>query len=271
MIDRGAFAQHVHDALGHLYDFPFLETSPLSASMRLPDRGEGGISLHRILVDAIERLKPSRDVAADSAAWKNYRLLHLRYVRSLSASAVARELGLSARQAQRIQTLAVASVAALLRESYRPPSANPAFTEHLPSSDSADPAVAPDLVLDEELAAILSDRHPDPEPFPVTIRRAIDTMRPILEARQSSIELSIDEELASRIGPRHVIRPAIVQLLLAAVDRAGPGCLLVSARAAGASVELTIAPDDQLGSIEPAEWRETVERRPPVPPTPPKG
>jgi CheY-like chemotaxis protein len=261
MIERNSFDQHVHDALGHLYDFPFLEASPLSDALELRRRGEGGIALHRILIDAIERLKPSRDVATESAAWKNYRSLHLRYVRSLSASGVAGELGLSARQAQRIQTLAVASVAALLRDAYRSRAVGEVVVEHGRGTPSPEPVNATDMVLDAELAAILGDDDRDPEPFPTTLHGAVDTIRPILEARRSSIELAVGDDLASRIGPRHLVRPAVVQLLLAAVDRAGAGRLRVSAAARGTSVELTIDALDETDAVEPNESSEPFERR----------
>jgi CheY-like chemotaxis protein len=256
-IDRSSFDQHVHDALGRLYDFPFLDASPLCDALGLRRRGEGGIALHRLLIDAIEQLKPSRDVAAESAVWKSYRSLHLRYVRALSASAAARELGLSARQAQRIQTLAVGSVAALLREAYRPWPATEISPNH-PSGTGLAREVGPDLVLDEELAAILGDDQPDPEPFLTILRGAIETVRPMLVARRASVDLSADDGLDSRIGPRHLVRPAVVQLLLAAIDRSELGTVRVAATARGASVALAI----DLGVVGvPGPHEESFERR----------
>jgi CheY-like chemotaxis protein len=261
MIDRSAFDQQVHDALGHLYDFPFLESSPLGQSLGLRERGEGGVSLHRALVDAIERLKPARDVAPDSAAWKTYRSLHLRYVRALSAGAVAHELGLSARQAQRIQALAVPSVAALLRETYRPHPGDARTSVELAGQSAVDSVPGSELVLDEELAAILQDESPDAEPFPVTLRGAIDTIRPILDARRLALELAIADELSTRIGPRHLIRPAIVQLLLASVDRAGSGRVVITATDVGGLVSLTMTSGTGDGPVDVSTSAETFERR----------
>src|SRR5579872_7364798 len=120
MTDRDSFGNQIHEAMAHLYDFPYLERSLVAGQLGLRDVRGGGTSLHRLLVDAIERLKPPRDVAADAVAWKVYRYLQLRYVRSLSASAVAGELGLSTRQAQRVQSAAIASLTTILWETGRP-------------------------------------------------------------------------------------------------------------------------------------------------------
>jgi CheY-like chemotaxis protein len=257
MIDRERFDSLVHEALSHLYDFPYLETSPLSAALGVPGRQEGGSALHRILIESIERLKPSRDVDGDSVAWKVYRVLHLRFVRSLSAGAVARELGLSTRQAQRIQIVAVASVATLLRESRGSTSASAT----LPDKSVSDVIDDIDPVLEDELTAILAGDPGDVEPFLATLRGAVETVRPIVDARGARLELAADDDLDARIAPRQLVRPAIVQLLLAALDGAGSGQVVVVARMVGSEVELSISLEAVGQPVRRDDWRDVFERR----------
>src|SRR5215831_155828 len=144
----------VQEALAHLYDVAFLERSPLGEALGLPRRRGAGAALHRRLLETIERLKPPRDVAVESVAWKIYRVLHLRYVRSLSVAAVANELGLSTRQTQRVHAAAVAAVAAMLGEAGGAEDGGEAREADPPPTEATNPPL--EALLDGEIAAILA-------------------------------------------------------------------------------------------------------------------
>jgi CheY-like chemotaxis protein len=234
MIDRARFEADVHEALAHLYDFPFLERSPVAERLELRAARGGGPALHRRLVETIERLKPPRDVAADAVAWKVYRLLLLRYVRSLSASAVAAELGLSTRQAQRVQSVAISSLATLLSDQASVAAPVAAFSpsglsEFALATPERSPAEGTVTLLDDALAAVLAGEHSELEAFPGLLRGALETVAPVLAARGLRFEVSIDQALDQRIAPRDLLRPALLQLLLGAVDLVGAGDLFVRA------------------------------------------
>jgi CheY-like chemotaxis protein len=251
MTEPQAYEAQVQEALAHLYDLSFLERAPLAASLGQPKRRGGGATLHRVLVEAIERLKPPRDVSAEAVAWKIYRTLHLRYVRSLSASVVASELGLSTRQAQRIHVAAVASVATALSEAQwtSPPDVPVQLTTPRPWADSA---VLADPLLDDEIAAILAGEHGESESLPSILRSAVDTVTPMLGARQASVELLVDDAVAPRIAPHDLVRPAVVQLLLAALDWGPAQKVIVFGSAEGDNVRLLLAVESRakLADVE---------------------
>src|SRR5206468_2331720 len=145
--------------------------------------------------DAIEQLKPPRDVSPDALAWKSYRFLHLRCVRSLGAAAVARELGLSTRQCQRIQVAAVASVGAVLWGKRQVAETGDSNAEG-PGRDVREPGtVVGDPLLNDELAALLARPPGELEAFPTTVRGVIDTIAPILESRRVAVDLDLDRAL----------------------------------------------------------------------------
>src|SRR6185437_13914842 len=196
-VDRAIFDGHVHEALSHLYDLPFLKRSPLVDLLGLRTRdGSGGTVLHRTLVEAIEQLKPPREVSPDAMAWKTYRSLVLRYVRSLNAGAAAGELGLSTRQAQRIHLVALGSISTLLWDNWRE---NVALRVNAPAPDRAAvlaPESLDDQALDDELRAILTGDHGELEPFPVILRSALDTVEPMLRQRSVTASLSVGDSLA---------------------------------------------------------------------------
>lgn len=259
-MDRETFDEHVHEALVHLYDLPYLQRSPLLAMLGWRTRdGAGGTALHRTLLETIERLKPPRDVSPDAVAWKTYRSLVLRYVRSLNAGATASELGLSTRQAQRIHLLALKSIATVLWERWQAvrgasgdalsggPHAG-GVTGELELAAAADD----DRLLDDELAAILSGDHGRQEAFPSIVRGALDTVGPVAAQRQTTVDLQIDVELAHSIAPHDLTRQALVQLFLEALDTMSQGRLIVTARICphGASLEVHTEPANPAGLVQ---------------------
>ncbi len=262
MIDRDRFDVQIHEAMAHLYDFPFLERSLVAERLGLRDVRGGGTSLHRLLVDAIERLKPPRDLAADAVAWKVYRYLHLRYVRSLSASAVAGELGLSTRQSQRVQSAAIASLSSILWETRRPDeparsSQDLDVTSLEPMADNRD-----DPLLEDELAAVLAGDHGgELEAFPTILRGALETVAPMLIARKLTTELTIDQALDQRIAPHDLVRPALVQLFLGAVDLATVGSLVIRATAEDDGVRVELISESTTASTERSERPAELDRR----------
>src|SRR5690606_13838737 len=113
MPTRSQFDALVMNAYQHLYDFVRLRSDPL-ADLLLPDPSltpkEKGLRLHRILLDAIDELKPGTDVAPYSKPWRRHRLMMLRYYDALAPQAVANELSISLRQFYREHTEAVTAV-----------------------------------------------------------------------------------------------------------------------------------------------------------------
>ena len=249
MVNRASFELQVQEALGHLYDLPFLQRSPLLSYLdRQTSRGAGGKALHGALLDAIEQLKPPPEVSPEAIIWRIYRTLVLRYVRSLNAATAARELGLSTRQAQRIHGIAVATLATALGEGWglgeTEPGGGPPIAE---ASDRPAPkgegatvsASSPDL--DDELAAILAGDLGEFEPFRTTLQGAIETVGPVLRQREISIDPRIDDELSHWIAPHGLTRQALVQILLGASTFARAGTLQIVAKRQASGAHLAVS------------------------------
>ena len=130
-------APQVRDALAHLNDLAHLQTHPLAALLRW-ERGGGaasaGKALRQALLDAIDALRPAAATAADSRAWRGYRLLQLRYRRGLPLAAVLDQLAISQSEYYRDQRRALAALATLLQAQRAAGSpAPPARPTRLPS------------------------------------------------------------------------------------------------------------------------------------------
>lgn len=118
-VSRECFAEQVLDALPHLYDHVYLQRHPLSQLLAVgPSDGARGRTLHRILIEAIGQLKPSRDTPQLSLSWRKYQYFALRYLEGQSALEAADSLAISERQARRYHHEMVEALVAELWEMY---------------------------------------------------------------------------------------------------------------------------------------------------------
>jgi hypothetical protein len=101
------FAELVHDALSRLYDSHYLQKHPLSkilvddteAATLMPSQ-----SLRRVLLEAIQAMRPESGTPAQSPDWRSYRVLELRYIEGLNVAEVMDQLGLAKSQYFREQS-----------------------------------------------------------------------------------------------------------------------------------------------------------------------
>ncbi|MBI2939232.1 MAG: response regulator [Chloroflexi bacterium] len=118
-VDQRTFAGYVRDALAHLHDRPSLQGHPLVGL--LPELGQkpSADAVHRLLLEAISQLRPLGPVPGHSPEARRHRYLSLRYVDGVAPQRIARDLGLSERQARRLHQEALEVVASLLWERCR--------------------------------------------------------------------------------------------------------------------------------------------------------
>jgi CheY-like chemotaxis protein len=109
MISYDEFLEQLRHALNHIYEPEILRYSPINKIL-LPSI-EPEASLSRMLVDAIESLKPTTKTSADSPSWKVYEILYYRYVQCASQADLAKQLSCSVRQIRREQTKALGVLA----------------------------------------------------------------------------------------------------------------------------------------------------------------
>ncbi len=108
------FLYQAADALRHYYDSAYLAGHPILTQLKDSlgnDRTVAVQRLRRMLLDAVEELRPQHGTPSDSPAWRPYSVLHGRYILAKGLDTLETELGLSRRQIQREQRTAFATVA----------------------------------------------------------------------------------------------------------------------------------------------------------------
>ena len=102
-------------ALVHLYDFAYLQNHPLAIRLARDARSDNvtrAQQFRRLLLDAIERLRPQTQPDSDTA--RAYAVLTYRCVDNLSIEEIEAKLGLSRRQIYREYARGVDAVAGQL-------------------------------------------------------------------------------------------------------------------------------------------------------------
>ncbi len=256
-VDRTTFALHVRDALHHLHERAVLEAHPLAPLVR-PSGQTTGLTLRRILLDAIEQLRPeggpptradSRGIAL-APAWRRYRSLVLRYVEGRSFDEVSRELNVSSRQAFRDHAEALAALVTVLWE--RRPDDQTA-----PPPKWDDDGSTTDR-LEAEVARFGRSVDAGPSSVDEALRSALQTVDELAERQQVTFAVSLPPTLPLVAVDRTVLRQILLRVLVylaetcprARVDvggAAGPGCVQLGFEAGSPPGEPTLtAAGDQL-------------------------
>ena len=116
-INRADFSKWLHDVYTHLYDSPYLQEHPLSLLLvngDIVDPLQRSQALRRVLLDAIQQIRPAAGVPAQSPDWRTYHILELRYLEGLSPVEAMEQMGLSKSQFFRDQARALELLTELL-------------------------------------------------------------------------------------------------------------------------------------------------------------
>ncbi|MBI2941357.1 MAG: sigma-70 family RNA polymerase sigma factor, partial [Chloroflexi bacterium] len=223
-MDQALFEQYVREAMEHLFDPAYLHSHPLAALLA-PRKVQGmaGEALQRALREAIEALKPSRDVPRRSPAWRTYLALRLRHVDVLTMPEVADQLGIGTRQCRRDHHKAVTMVASALWETYQ--AASGGTEEHGPASTQTatrsekEPTDSP---LDTELAK-LGQHASDLTNVGQVVEGILATISPLVERKAIHLAAAVPPDLPLVAMSRTALRQALLGILLSAMDW-GQGC-----------------------------------------------
>jgi CheY-like chemotaxis protein len=216
-MNREQFLDALRTALNHLYDPDYLRRSPLAAAFGVADRLDTPAALQRVLIAAIESLRPA---PGNPQNQRLYDILLFRYIQQSTQEEVAHQLAISPRQLRREQTAAIEMLACVLSEQQAAPPA----------------AVAP--VADD--LAWLKEQPPDGATGLATILAGVLTLlRPLAAERGIVFDVRLADGLPGLAVHRMALRQMLLSLLDAAIAAAG-GPVALYAQAAGGQVAIII-------------------------------
>ncbi len=233
--DRMGMLAQTRDALGKLYQPAFLQIHPL-ARMLVPGRpvGERGAALRELLLDAMQRLRPPHTTAYDAPSWRRYRSLYAFYLEGKGFDEIARDQGVSERQARRDLNRAVEEVRDLLWvrycEIHEAPTRDEGETERRPEAGA----------VDDEVARIGSLAPGEPVDVVASLRDAVALAARLADRLGTRLTLSIPRSLPAVAVNQTALRQALLSVLGWILDGCPGGGVDVAADEAAHWVEVVV-------------------------------
>lgn len=230
----------VHRALHHLYDPVELRLNPLTAWLGLR-RGDTAAALRSALLEGIDALKPGPRVPEDSNAWRVYQVLCYRFEEQSSQEEVASQMAVSDRQVRRLEHTAIRALAAHLVGHYglaiegREPAESASGS---PESASA-PVEAPDH--ERELDWLRKSYNRETADVYQLVTSALKTAEAMFAGAGGTATAQLPPGLSPVLGQATTLRQILLNLLLAAAEKATAPEVRISAASTGSMVELLIA------------------------------
>jgi len=240
------FRQELQDALPHLWDPDFQPSNELYTVLECdPERGPGPVQSR--LRHLIEVLKPGPDIPKSNPAWREFGVLHHRFIRRLSQLETALRLQMSVRSVQRVQRQATYVLAQRLwdghvtqRQSVTGPEAERG--QRLPT-DALSPSGGTEWTsqLREEMASLRRSA----ESAQAELHPAVEDALRVVSALPdyAGFEFSAEEAEPGLVVIAH---PSVLRELVLSAIKAmlaftpSAGCLALSARQSGGRVKVVV-------------------------------
>lgn len=225
-MERQDLTALARDALAHLYDLPHLGRSVLASELAAdtPDEVRGQ-RLHRLLLEAIEALRPPARVPMTANAWRPYLALSLRYAEEKTTEQAAQEIGVSLRQLRREHARGLENLADVLWEQRASPAASPPPTLS---------------VLEREVARLSGARTETMTSLNATVQSVFETLQRIAQARGVAIHAVLAANDLALPIERTSLRQILLNVLSHAIESPGAQVVHLSARRGSASVEVVV-------------------------------
>ena len=229
-----ALVAHLHRALGDLYDPDRLARSGLLDVLRIEPSPDSGPALRRILLDAIEALKPDASVPLQANPWRVYHILRRRYVEQIPQREIAQSLAFSERQLRRYEQVALSILANHLCGVFG------LQDRAAGSSAQTERADGPGDAAGQEIDWLRESAAAEATPLADILDPVLDTVEPVLAASGVRIEMAIGRLPLVAV---HAVslRQALLTLVTTAAHTVAHGVITIEATVLDAAVAVRIA------------------------------
>ena len=234
-VNRTDSLDALHDALNHLYNADHLRKSSLAELFRLARRFDVATALRKLLVDAIEGIRPPAAEPAESRGWRIYESLYCCYVQQLNQQVVADQLCISPRQLRREQHKALEVLADHLWEKFDLDHADGTAEE---PAGARQPESRTELA--GELAWLREDLPAQAVRLETELESVLNLTHTIAFRSRVTVKNLVGKDLADLAVHPVVLNQLLVSLMSFALPYAAGGDLEIRARALRAMVELDL-------------------------------
>ena len=210
--------------LAHLYDPSELRRSPLGELLGTSGQHDPIGALRRVLVNAIESLRPDPDSPSDSPDWRIYHVLRRRYTEQMTQERVAHHLGLSVRQLQRDDKRARQVLLDHLWSSHELESRADEVASALSRQGKAAPTSKVEMpTREQELAWLGQSLTAELADVGEVLEEVLATVMPLSKSAGVTLHYSSPEVVPRISAPRTVLQHALLNTLTTTIQAATGG------------------------------------------------
>ena len=236
-----SFVRELGRALRHLYSPIQLRESPLTQLLNTGSREDPAAALRRVLLQAIDALKPQADVPSATKAWRLYRVLLHRHIEQFSQSEAASNLALSTRQLRRDEGQALQLLADHLwahhelEARWEDREGSPHHRDKAPpEGDVQTPS------LEQELECLEASISREPTDADAVVQSVLKVVGPLTRQLGVRVEYSAPEQLPRSMVQLTTLRQALLNVLTVAIRSAPGGRVEIKAETQQSGVGITI-------------------------------
>ena len=231
------FEQALSNALNHLYDLDYLARSPLVAVFGLEGADTPGTALTSLIEEAIQALKPEREVPANARNRRYHQLLAHRYLELRTQEDTARILGISPRHLRREQDKAVQ-----------------VLVRHLSAYHRLFEAISPpdDRGTADEFSWLAESMGGETADVALVMQEVTRLVGGLARAHAVRPLYRLEGRLPSAALPATVLKQVLLNLLSAAIPSVPQGEMVLSASRGDYRINVCLAAKQKSG---PSSWR----------------
>jgi CheY-like chemotaxis protein len=247
-INNEQFVILLRSALHYLYDPDQLRRSPLTIFFDVSNRVDAAFALQKILIDAIEGIRPEENEPPQSRGWLLHDVLFFRYVHGYERHAVANQLGISDRQLSRDQRAALETLAQYLWKTYDLEGSTMSNLSLASSSQPSDSAegipvtTAPISRGENDQFSWIGDLPAEkPSVWKYTVLSVLELLRQLISQNEVQFVYEPSAELPDLLVPQNALRHSLLNILGLMIPLAQRGKLFLIPKLNSQALSMTIA------------------------------
>ncbi len=245
-INEETFDQWVRDALNHLYDSSSLRNNLLGSLFNQTEQDQAcppEQRIRKVLLEAIQLLRPAQGTPAQSPDWRTHRILLMRFVEGASPDEVMQRLSLSRSHYFHEQSRGIDYLIKQLWRTYGSP--EPIETRSEPETGlETQPLMDHPLRLNDEVQILVNNARPEKIFLSAMLSEVLEMLSSIIKESHTTLEFITEQEVMLYVD-RMMLRQVVINFLTFAIEytASNPLTLRLSSTERIARLEMVINSD----------------------------
>ena len=241
-INQETFDQWVRDALNHLYDSSSLRYNPLGPLFNRTEQDQAcppEQRIRRVLLEAIQLLRPAQGTPAQSPDWRTHRILLMRFVEGASPDEVMQRLSLSRSHYFHEQSRGLEYLINQLWKTYGSPKL--AEINSVPETGlETQRLMEHPLLLKDEVQILVNNARPEKISLSAMLSEVLEMLSSVIKESHTILEFITNQEVTLFVD-RVMLRQVVINFLIFAIQYAANNHLTLHLSSTEGQARLSMA------------------------------